>query len=185
MPISLAENITIDCPTCRLPFDANVWLIVNVVERPDLLNRICADMLHNLTCPHCRQDVGQLDAPLLVYRPDADPPIIFSPAQQTTEEQDEQQAISLLSELQERLGDAWQDAWLTQGLFGVQRAIVSSMLSHEAEQALSTQEEQAWADLKDLRERAKFVKITSSGLRESHVHDVSITREAPNYPLGS
>jgi IMP dehydrogenase len=39
--------------------------------------------------------------------------------------------------------------------------------------------------LQDLREKAKFVKITSSGLRESHVHDVSITREAPNYPLGS
>jgi IMP dehydrogenase len=29
------------------------------------------------------------------------------------------------------------------------------------------------------------VKISSAGLRESHVHDVSITREAPNYPLGS
>ena len=35
--------------------------------------------------------------------------------------------------------------------------------------------------LKDLRERAKFVRITNAGLRESHVHDVSITREAPNY----
>ena len=33
-----------------------------------------------------------------------------------------------------------------------------------------------------LREKARFVKITSAGLRESHVHDVSITREAPNYP---
>ncbi|MEZ5957058.1 MAG: IMP dehydrogenase [Hyphomonadaceae bacterium] len=41
------------------------------------------------------------------------------------------------------------------------------------------------ADLKEMREKAKFVKITSAGLRESHVHDVSITREAPNYPLGS
>jgi IMP dehydrogenase len=41
------------------------------------------------------------------------------------------------------------------------------------------------ANLKEMREKAKFVKITSSGLRESHVHDVSITREAPNYPLGS
>ena len=29
-----------------------------------------------------------------------------------------------------------------------------------------------------------FVKISSAGLRESHVHDVAITREAPNYPLG-
>jgi IMP dehydrogenase len=39
-------------------------------------------------------------------------------------------------------------------------------------------------DMKELREKARFVKISSAGLRESHVHDVSITREAPNYPLG-
>ncbi|HRK63286.1 MAG TPA: IMP dehydrogenase [Terricaulis sp.] len=40
------------------------------------------------------------------------------------------------------------------------------------------------ANLKEMREKAKFVKISSAGLRESHVHDVAITREAPNYPLG-
>ena len=34
----------------------------------------------------------------------------------------------------------------------------------------------------ELQERAQFVRITNAGLRESHVHDVSITREAPNYP---
>ncbi|MBI5453590.1 MAG: IMP dehydrogenase [Deltaproteobacteria bacterium] len=33
----------------------------------------------------------------------------------------------------------------------------------------------------ELHEKARFVKITSSGLRESHVHDVTITKEAPNY----
>ena len=33
-----------------------------------------------------------------------------------------------------------------------------------------------------LQERAKFVRITNAGLSESHVHDVAITREAPNYP---
>ncbi|MGD9816992.1 MAG: IMP dehydrogenase [Hyphomonadaceae bacterium] len=41
------------------------------------------------------------------------------------------------------------------------------------------------ANLKEMREKARFVKISSAGLRESHVHDVAITREAPNYPLGS
>jgi IMP dehydrogenase len=41
------------------------------------------------------------------------------------------------------------------------------------------------ADMQELRSKARFVKISSAGLRESHVHDVSITREAPNYPLGS
>ena len=37
--------------------------------------------------------------------------------------------------------------------------------------------------IQELHERAKFVRITSAGLRESHVHDVIITREAPNYSL--
>jgi IMP dehydrogenase len=38
------------------------------------------------------------------------------------------------------------------------------------------------ATIADLQERAQFVRITGAGLRESHVHDVAITREAPNYP---
>jgi len=37
--------------------------------------------------------------------------------------------------------------------------------------------------LKALRDTAKFIKITSAGLRESHVHDVVITKEAPNYRM--
>ncbi|MBK8374588.1 MAG: IMP dehydrogenase [Sphingomonadales bacterium] len=38
------------------------------------------------------------------------------------------------------------------------------------------------ATIAELQERAQFVQITNAGLRESHVHDVTITREAPNYP---
>ena len=37
------------------------------------------------------------------------------------------------------------------------------------------------ADLAELRAKARFVRVTSGGLRESHPHDVKITREAPNY----
>ena len=37
------------------------------------------------------------------------------------------------------------------------------------------------ASIKDLHEKAEFVEITSAGMRESHVHDVQITKEAPNY----
>ena len=36
--------------------------------------------------------------------------------------------------------------------------------------------------LPEFRQRAEFVRITSAGLRESHAHDVTITRESPNYP---
>jgi IMP dehydrogenase len=33
----------------------------------------------------------------------------------------------------------------------------------------------------ELRAKPRFVKITHAGIKESHVHDVSITKEAPNY----
>ncbi|EOB4992919.1 IMP dehydrogenase [Campylobacter upsaliensis] len=40
-------------------------------------------------------------------------------------------------------------------------------------------------DILDFRARAEFVEITSAGLKESHVHDVTITHEAPNYKVNS
>ena len=40
------------------------------------------------------------------------------------------------------------------------------------------------ATVEDLRQNAKFVKITAAGMQESHVHDVTITKEAPNYRVG-
>ena len=36
--------------------------------------------------------------------------------------------------------------------------------------------------LKEFREKAKFIRVSGAGMRESHVHDVTITRESPNYP---
>jgi IMP dehydrogenase len=39
-------------------------------------------------------------------------------------------------------------------------------------------------DLADFRAKTEFVRISGAGLRESHVHDVTITRESPNYPNG-
>jgi IMP dehydrogenase len=39
------------------------------------------------------------------------------------------------------------------------------------------------ASIEELQQRGRFVRITSAGLRESHVHDVIITKEAPNYSL--
>ena len=36
--------------------------------------------------------------------------------------------------------------------------------------------------LAELHEKAEFVRISAAGLRESHVHDVTTTRESPNYP---
>ncbi len=39
-------------------------------------------------------------------------------------------------------------------------------------------------NIKELQDKAKFVRVSSASMRESHPHDVKITREAPNYSLG-
>jgi IMP dehydrogenase len=39
------------------------------------------------------------------------------------------------------------------------------------------------ATIEELRKTARFIKVSASGWRESHVHDVHITKEAPNYRL--
>ena len=38
-------------------------------------------------------------------------------------------------------------------------------------------------DIKTMKSKPKFMQITSSGITESHVHDVSVTKEAPNYRM--
>ena len=38
-------------------------------------------------------------------------------------------------------------------------------------------------NIKELRTKANFIKVTNAGLREGHVHDVIITKEAPNYRI--
>lgn len=37
--------------------------------------------------------------------------------------------------------------------------------------------------MEEMRTKPQFVRVTSAGMGESHVHDVSITKEAPNYPV--
>jgi IMP dehydrogenase len=41
------------------------------------------------------------------------------------------------------------------------------------------------ATLEDLRTHGRFVRITNAGIRESHVHDVTIVKEAPNYQISN
>ena len=40
------------------------------------------------------------------------------------------------------------------------------------------------ATMEEMRTKPEFVRITNAGMRESHVHDVTITKEAPNYRVG-
>ncbi|HSQ06540.1 MAG TPA: IMP dehydrogenase, partial [Chromatiaceae bacterium] len=39
------------------------------------------------------------------------------------------------------------------------------------------------ADIEEMRTKPEFVRVSTAGMRESHVHDVQITKEAPNYRI--
>ena len=134
MPNSYAETTHQKCPQCGETFGVEIWLIVDIVERADLLERIRQENLHEITCPKCGP-LGQVDAPLLVFRPNDDPAMLFSPVQKNTQEKDEQQVRGLIEQLRRSLGDQWQDAWVANGFPRVQRPMLSATLSNDSEAA--------------------------------------------------
>src|SRR6266568_2391904 len=149
MGISWAQTTSLTCPQCGEAFEAEVWLIVDST-RPDLLDRIRNDTLHELICPQCNQRVGQVDAPLLLFRPSETPPLLYSPAQRTTTEQVEEQALGLVDILRKGLGEYWKDTWLEQGLAVVPRLLLSAALSDDPELAIRQAAEQMQQELEAL-----------------------------------
>ena len=152
MPISHAELITLTCPACGTSHTADIWLIVAPDERPDLVEQIRNGSLHTVTCPQCGQ-THTLDAPLLIFRPTAEPPILFAPAQQTSTEQDQQHAAELIGILRQRLGAAWNDAWLAQGPAVAPRQVLPLALTDDPAAALRELVAQMQQALAELRQR--------------------------------
>ncbi|MCS7055383.1 MAG: CpXC domain-containing protein [Thermoflexales bacterium] len=51
MSHSHAQSTQLTCPHCNRPFDAEIWLIVDAAERPDLFDKVKQGKLYDLTCP--------------------------------------------------------------------------------------------------------------------------------------
>jgi hypothetical protein len=66
MSISYAEPVSLTCPRCQTPFINDTFIIVDGVERPDLVGRILDETLHDASCPKCQQ-LGRVPAPLLYH----------------------------------------------------------------------------------------------------------------------
>ncbi len=127
---SHAESADLACRACGAPVPAEVWVIVDVAARPDLLARLRAGTLHELTCPACGH-TATVNAPLLILRPAAEPPLLFSPATGDQRERDEEQAASLLGMLRAHMGAAWREEWLGRGLVGAHRASLPALLGDD------------------------------------------------------
>lgn len=145
MSVCCSRTTDVQCPGCQAAFAAEIWLIVDAGEPPDLLDRCRHGTIHAVACPACACE-SILDAPLLLYRPGAQPTVLFVPAQHTTSEVDAQQAGELVSLLRERLGDAWNDDWLAEGLPGVAQEMLPAVLSDDPEAALRQLQEQVAAE---------------------------------------
>ncbi|BAY84644.1 TPR repeat-containing protein [Calothrix parasitica NIES-267] len=105
---SYAQQQLINCPYCQHQFEADIWLIINIKQEPDLVKKIKQNSFNQLSCPSCSGVLQAVDAPLLLYRPDDTPHLLFSPAQGISQEVKSQ----LVERLRDNLGIEWQDNWL-------------------------------------------------------------------------
>lgn len=138
MTHSFAQKAELTCPKCQKTFTSNVWLIIDGDERPDLLKKARQGTLHRVPCPHCGV-TNQLDGPLVILRRSATPPLLYSPAQTTTLEQNKYNFGGLVGELRASLGDEWRDEWVGEGLRGLAREMVPVALGDDPEAALAEQ----------------------------------------------
>ncbi len=65
MPLSISQAVSLTCPQCNTPFNAEVWLTVDAGERPDLAARCRDGSIHVVACPNGHS--GMLGAPLLYH----------------------------------------------------------------------------------------------------------------------
>lgn len=117
--VSLPQYPDTTCVRCRSTYAPELYVIVDAGERPDLVQRIKDGIIHCAICPHCGV-VMNFGMPLLVYRPGAAVPVMYSPVSIATPEQRREHALMLLDTLSRQLGPDWDDG-LTRGVYEVER----------------------------------------------------------------
>jgi|GEM_PF-1663677 len=96
MPLSFSQTHSLTCPQCKTPFNADIWLIVDAGERPDLAARCHDGSIHVVTCPNHHS--GMLAAPLL-YHDRAKQQLFLAYPQNMTEQQVQQVGGQLIPQL--------------------------------------------------------------------------------------
>jgi hypothetical protein len=111
MPLSFSQTHSLTCPQCKTPFHADIWLIVDAGERPDLAARCHDGSIHVVACPNHHS--GMLAAPLL-YHDRAKQQLFLAYPQNMTEQQVQQVGGQLIQQLRGQMlilpGSAYLDA---------------------------------------------------------------------------
>jgi len=127
MPVSYSENTPLTCPSCGQDFSAEVWMLIDSVERPDLADALREGPLNIVACPHCDYS-GPAGAPLLFHDPSKQRVYFAAPADGEEHEWREQ-AQSLLYLLVGSLPEEQRrpylgDVQVEQEVEGVRRAVL-------------------------------------------------------------
>lgn len=178
---SHAEPATLSCPGCGQSIATEIWTIVDIDERPDLLARLLNETIHTVTCPKCGH-VAVVNAPLLIIRQKEKPVLLFSPARGFTPEEDEEHAVALVGMLREHLGQGWQNDWLGDGVSGIARDALPRILSDDPRTlaALATaaaQDDEVPIQIRDTLERIMVV-LANEGVRVSTAEDLVMAIES-------
>lgn len=141
MSRSFAQSVALPCGNCGQSFMAEVWLIVDAAERPELADRIRAETIHTLRCAHCGTD-QPIDAPLLFHDGHAQT-LIFATQEAISPEQNQELARQLGQQLIASIPLAERQPYLTTaqvvaGVAGLHDALAGSaeQTSDELSQAL-------------------------------------------------
>ena len=129
MDYSYAKATELRCPHCDQTTSADIWLIVDQSARPELIQKIIGEEWNVPICSHCSQPIGEIDQPLLIYRPGEQPPLLFSPARTTAIAEDQAHNLqTLVKRLLDEIGSE-DDDWVMEGLKRVHRSHLAAMLS--------------------------------------------------------
>jgi hypothetical protein len=116
-------------PAAGAAIGVDVWLIIDVDERPDLLQRILETTLGDTTCGRCNRIVFKAEAPLLLFRPSDEPVVLYSAPPDATSEEARKGAPVLVGVLRERLGADWDERWTINGVPTVPRELLRKALT--------------------------------------------------------
>lgn len=111
MADSFSINVPINCPVCQTHFSMEIWLFVVAREQPDLVNRLIAGELDNISCPNSHQ--FRLPFGILLLLGEGDEAyLLFSPGGEKLEEPELELAGHMVLLLREKIGAKFRESWL-------------------------------------------------------------------------
>jgi|GEM_PF-926107 len=129
MAYPYTQSVEVTCAQCGKQVKLDIWQIVDADDQPNLLEQILVCTIHEVSCPNCHNLLTDLDEPLLLLRRTAPLALLFSPAQNTSRQEDSEQLEHFVQLLRNDLGLGWRAEWDTLKIKHIAREKLSSVLA--------------------------------------------------------